>query len=320
MRQRGSSYNFGPSQIGIGDQKKVLDSLGNSAGILNQILSNTYSGFISAKIETLQNLLNKNLEILENIYELQNKYVYLVDIYTILKSGLSSTNVLETKEKEQKQGVDFQLFENTKKQFQALLKKIEGKNKFNQLFKIKTIQESITKAQESFDLLERSVESFLNKKRDYWPRLYLLTNSEVLNLLSASHSTVSEVLNEVIHKVFNASKIDISEEEDARIKGFIGTDGENLAFRNVLLTTRSNIELVLEGITKAMQNSVHLSITEAFNSLLSESGTYPNTGEITQTNGTRPSSRHSLRNSKVMSNQISGSFENLDTWVASVTC
>jgi hypothetical protein len=60
-------------------------------------------------------LLNKNLEILENIYELQNKYVYLVDIYTILKSGLSSTNVLETKEKEQKQGVDFQLFENTKK-------------------------------------------------------------------------------------------------------------------------------------------------------------------------------------------------------------
>jgi hypothetical protein len=168
--------------------------------------------------------------------------------------------------------------------------------------------------------LERSVESFLNKKRDYWPRLYLLTNSEVLNLLSASHSTVSEVLNEVIHKVFNASKIDISEEEDARIKGFIGTDGENLAFRNVLLTTRSNIELVLEGITKAMQNSVHLSITEAFNSLLSESGTYPNTGEITQTNGTRPSSRHSLRNSKVMSNQISGSFENLDTWVASVTC
>lgn len=60
-------------------------------------------------------MLNKNLEILENIYELQNKYVYLVDIYTILKSGLSSTNVLETKEKEQKQGVDFQLFENTKK-------------------------------------------------------------------------------------------------------------------------------------------------------------------------------------------------------------
>jgi len=53
MKQRGNSYNFGPSQIGIGDQKKVLDSLGNSAGILNQILSNTYSGFISAKIETL---------------------------------------------------------------------------------------------------------------------------------------------------------------------------------------------------------------------------------------------------------------------------
>lgn len=75
---------------------------------------------------------------MESIYELQNKYVYLVDIYTILKSGLSS-NIVETKDKEQKPGVDFQLFENSKKQFQSLLKKIEGKNKFTHLFKIKTI-------------------------------------------------------------------------------------------------------------------------------------------------------------------------------------
>lgn len=96
------------------------------------------------------------------------------------------------------------------------------------------------------------MESFLNKKRDYWPRLYLLTNTEVLNILSSSHSTVGEILNEVLHKIFNASKIEISEEEDARIRGFVGFKGEILLFRNQLLTTRSNVELMLEGITKAM--------------------------------------------------------------------
>lgn len=165
-----------------------------------------------------------------------------------------------------------------------MLKRIEGRNKFNNLHKVKQINDSIIKVRDSFEVLEDSVESFLNKKRDYWPRLYLLTNYEMLCLLSTLPSTISSVINQYADKLFNVRIIDISEDEDCRIRGFYGSKGEFLPFRNMLLTTRSSIEVMLEGISKAMQVSVYKSMIEAYAGLAVEGA--PKLGTQTQTNGT----------------------------------
>lgn len=157
---------------------------------------------------------------------IQNKWLSLDNIYSNqdIKKQLSN---------------DCQIFDNSTKIFNTMMKKVDHKFSIREAIKGPAIMESITKLTGNFEGLQRSLEYYLDRKRQKFPRLYFLSNDEFINILAKS-STEIDLINQYLSKLFDSvnTLTILGEDKNWLIESINSIEGEKILLKRATLSAR----------------------------------------------------------------------------------
>ena len=210
------------------------------------------------KVSTSRKALSSSKEILERLSKCQQDWIFLDKIY----SG---------SDLKRQQNPDLQIYENCTRQISTIYKKIQVKPTIQELVKNRQAIDILGKLETQFNLLLINTRQFLKRKRKTFPRLHLVSDDDMLSLLSKDSSDETYI-NRFIHKMFaSVKKIVIEEDGSGTIIGLQSSDGEVLELENSMVSVQNPIEQYLEGTLRAMRAAVHKNSLDLFEKFAQES-------------------------------------------------
>ncbi|CRG98628.1 dynein heavy chain, putative [Plasmodium relictum] len=216
---------------------------------------------ILTKIE--ENLvLNQNLMII-NIYE-----IYHSDIINNQNLMISANNIINTLKKSQNlflylsrifilTDISKQLINESKKyklinnNFLNMYKLIEEDKKLEKFCSRKDTKEKLVELYNNLNLLLKSINEYLDLKREIFNRFYFLSTDDLINLIS---SNINDQINAYLFKIFNSIyKLVIV---NGHIVAFQSQRGEELLLCNEIKIEKKEITEILVEVEKEMFYSV----------------------------------------------------------------
>ncbi|KJP87906.1 hypothetical protein AK88_02510 [Plasmodium fragile] len=216
---------------------------------------------ILTKIE--ENLvLNQNLLII-NIYE-----IYHIDIINNQNMMMNANNIIHTLKKSQNlflylsrifvlTDISKQLTNESKKykliysNFLNLCKLIEEDKKLEKFCARKDTKEKLVELYNNLNLLLKSINEYLDLKREIFNRFYFLSTDDLINLIS---SNINDQINTYLFKIFNSIyKLVIV---NGHIVAFQSQRGEQLLLCNEIQIEKKEITEILVEVEKEMLFSV----------------------------------------------------------------
>ncbi|ANQ06174.1 Uncharacterized protein PCOAH_00004920 [Plasmodium coatneyi] len=216
---------------------------------------------ILTKIE--ENLvLNQNLLII-NIYE-----IYHIDIINNQNMMMNANNIIHTLKKSQNlflylsrifvlTDISKQLANESKKykliysNFHNLCKLIEEDKKLEKFCARKDTKEKLVELYNNLNLLLKSINEYLDLKREIFNRFYFLSTDDLINLIS---SNINDQINTYLFKIFNSIyKLVIV---NGHIVAFQSQRGEQLLLCNEIQIEKKEITEILVEVEKEMFFSV----------------------------------------------------------------
>lgn len=235
----------------LGNLSDFFSELEESLQVVTNILSNKYVNVIQSKAESFQKNLQDLHNAIERLNDVQTKWLFLDEIYSSSDLRRQMTS-------------DVQVFESSVRTLLGIYKKMFSKDNALDSGQIRSVPDSIIKLEQNFVMLQNNVENFLNKKRQSYPRLYLLTNEELLILLSRS-SQSPKIINKYVSKMHDAvNSLRIEDDEQGSITGILGPFGEALTFEKSLINVKMSVESFLDGATKYMKASIFREIITTY--------------------------------------------------------
>lgn len=251
-----SNLEHNPDIMGLSNLQSFYDEVEEGLQTLNKLLSNKYSMIIAKDAEDFQKTLLKSIEIVKRLSTLQAKYVFFDGLFSSpdMKKHMPSEGLL---------------FDTTAKAFLSLLKKVEIKNQVLTLRKLPQIEDSISKLMQTFENLESVLEKYLETVRQKFSRLYLLSDTELLDLLSNFYADIS-VFNKHLSKMFDSiHAVKVNEDNsDPVVVGFTSFNNESINFPDAPFHSRGSLEDVLDHLLNIMKSRVKQTILKKYEELL----------------------------------------------------
>ena len=218
---------------------------------ITSIFSNRFMDIIIDKVSASRKALATSKEVLERLSKCQKDWIFLDRIY----SG---------SDLKRQQNPDLQIYENCTRQISTIYKKIQVKPTISELVKNRQVSDTLNKLETQFNLLLINIRQFLKRKRKVFPRLHLVSDDDMLSLLSKD-SGDDTYINRFVHKMFfSVKKIIVHEDGSGTVTGLQGSDNEVLELENSMVSVQNPIEQYLEGTLRAMRAAVHKNILDFF--------------------------------------------------------
>lgn len=250
------SMDHNPDIIGLINLQAFYDEVEEGLQTLNKLLSNKYAAIITKDAEDFQKTLQKTMEIVKRLSILQAKYVFFDGLFASpdMKKHLPSEGLM---------------FDSTSKAFLSLLKKVELKNQALGLRKIPQIEDGISKLMTTFETLESTLDKYLETVRQKFSRLYLLSDTELLDLLSNYYADLT-IFNKHLSKMFDSiASVKVSDDNsEPVIVGFSSFNNETISFPDSPFHLRGSLEEVLDQLLNIMKLRIKQVIFKKYEELL----------------------------------------------------
>jgi hypothetical protein len=241
---------------GLGDLRSLNNELDDGLHTLSKLLANKYVGVILRETEEFQKVLVKVNEAITRLSTIQQKYIFFDSLF------LSP----DMKKQMPAEGI---AFDNAAKIFLSVLKKVEVKNSALTVHRIPQFDDNMNKLMTAFDGLEKNLERHLDIKRQKFSRLYLMSDTELLDLLANFYKNVN-VFNQYLSKMFDSvSSIRVVDDAgDAHINGIQSDNNEILAFPDIAFHSKGSLEDVMVELLEVMQGKIKELIFKRYEDLL----------------------------------------------------
>jgi hypothetical protein len=245
-----------PDIYGFADLRPLIYDLEDGLHTLGKLLANKYVGIILKETEDYQKLLTKVHESLSRLNSIQQKFVFFDALFMSpdMKKQLPTDGVA---------------FDNAAKIFLGMIKKIEAKSTVLTVHRLPQFEDNMGKMQQAFEGLEKNLDRHLSMKRQKFTRLYLMSDSELLDMLSNFYKNVN-VFNQHLSKMFDSvAGIRVVEDGgDVHINGIYSDNQETIAFPDIAFHSKGSLEDVMIELLAVMQAKVKESIFKKFDDLL----------------------------------------------------
>lgn len=212
----------------IGDNQCLLQSAKNTAAIDS----------FADQIELWENKLNILSYILNNLCQIQKKWIYLEPIFSsgTLRSGDSS-------------------FHRIDKDFRYIMRDIASNPKVITLGKINNVQMIIDSLLNQLQHCQNTLSTYMTGKRDLFPRFYFLSDDDLLEILGQSNK--ENILQKHIGKLFpGISKLDlVIVDKNTKIRSIKSAENDNVPLLNEIATSET-VETWLNALDSEIKTTL----------------------------------------------------------------
>lgn len=222
----------------IKDFQEALNKIGDNQCLLQSAKNTAAIDSFSDQIELWENKLNVLSFILNNLCQIQKKWIYLEPIFSngTMKSGDTS-------------------FHRIDKDFRYIMRDIAANSKVISLGKINNIQMIIESLLNQLQHCQNTLTTYMTGKRDLFPRFYFLSDDDLLEILG--QSSKENILQKHIGKLFpGVNKLELSfVDKLTKIKSIKSAENDNVQLLNEVLTN-DTVETWLNTLDKEIKSTL----------------------------------------------------------------
>lgn len=241
------------NDVRLGHLDTLLGDIDNTSVQLNSMMSNKFVQGIYENVYLLAQNLNNIIEILDKWQKFEKNWVVISN----LKKKTELFDVLPGQE---------QSYEKIEEKWKGIIEHIRKNRKLFHVFSYQTLLDDFIEFGGLFETIFDSLSEFVDKKRESIPRLYFLSNDEIINLYSTTD--FCSLSSEIVKMMMNITSLDMHSEKasvmpnsssqsnfpDLKINGLIGEDGDNLTFMNSI-SCSSHIDEWIPTLFTSMKES-----------------------------------------------------------------
>mmetsp|Transcript_11032 Transcript_11032/g.41100 ORF Transcript_11032/g.41100 Transcript_11032/m.41100 type:complete len:2117 (-) Transcript_11032:6020-12370(-) len=232
----------------IGDTEDIVTQLEDDIITISTILSSSFVTAIKVQVEKWEHDLRLMYDTIEQWVKCQQKWIYLENVF-------SAPDIASQLEEENK------LFKTVNRFFKDTMKRTnENRNVLSACTQNIGLFEKFKSHNLHLAKIEKALEAYLERKRNDFPRMYFLSNDDLLDILSQTENP--DVVQPHLEKMFdNVKALDI---DDGNIRAMYSSEGEKVPFyRSTLKVGYGNVEGWLTEVEEAMFETVKRLIKQA---------------------------------------------------------
>ncbi|PFH37249.1 dynein, axonemal, heavy chain 2 family protein [Besnoitia besnoiti] len=215
---------------------------------LSVMKSNQYHLPFKEEVEHWEKTLAHVSEVIETILQVQKQWLYLENVFR----GSDDIRQMLAQEAEQ--------FDSVHVAFVALLSRVRADSNVLRTCALPGVLRELIEMNETLERLQKSLDDYLEEKRQEFPRFYFLSNSDLLEILG--HSKEPDHIQKHIKKLFEGTKLlDLlppgkRQNKTWDAEGLIGQDGEKVKFQPKHVVLEGPVECWLGKVEKSMRETL----------------------------------------------------------------
>lgn len=210
------------SMMLIKEFQEALNKIGDNQCLLQSAKNTVALDSFTDQIELWENKLNVLSFILNNLCQIQKKWIYLEPIFSsgTMRSGDLSFNRID-------------------KDFRYIMRDIASNPKIITLVKINNIQMIIESLLNQLQHCQNTLAAYMTGKRDLFPRFYFLSDDDLLEVLG--QSSKENIIQKHISKLFpGVSKLELSTvDKITKIKSIKSAENDKVPLLNEISTSEA---------------------------------------------------------------------------------
>ena len=228
----------GEAMMLIKDFQEALNKIGDNQVLLQSAKNTAAIDSFTDQIELWENKLNILSFILNNLCQIQKKWIYLEPIFSngTLRNGDTS-------------------FQRIDKDFRYIMRDIGNNPKVITLGKINNVQMIVESLLSQLQHCQNTLTTYMTGKRDLFPRFYFLSDDDLLEILGQSNK--ENILQKHIGKLFpGVNKLDLSTvDKITKIKSIRSAENDNVQLMNEI-STNDAVETWLNSLENEIKRTL----------------------------------------------------------------
>ncbi|NXC70641.1 DYHC2 protein, partial [Anhinga anhinga] len=220
----------------IKDWKDIVNQVGDHRCLLQSLKDSPYYKGFEDKVSIWEKKLAELDEYLQNLNQIQRKWVYLEPIFG--RGALP---------KEQAR------FNRVDEDFRSIMSDIKSDNRITSLNARTGIRNTLITILDQLQRCQRSLNEFLEEKRSAFPRFYFIGDDDLLEILGQSTNPL--VIQSHLKKLFAGINSVTFDEEFKHIVAMKSVEGETVPFRNKVLLS-NDVEVWLNSLALEMKETL----------------------------------------------------------------
>ncbi|PKU41804.1 cytoplasmic dynein 2 heavy chain 1 [Limosa lapponica baueri] len=220
----------------IKDWKDIVNQVGDHRCLLQSLKDSPYYKGFEDKVSIWEKKLAELDEYLQNLNQIQRKWVYLEPIFG--RGALP---------KEQAR------FNRVDEDFRSIMSDIKSDNRITSLNAWTGIRNTLITILDQLQRCQRSLNEFLEEKRSAFPRFYFIGDDDLLEILGQSTNPL--VIQSHLKKLFAGINSVSFDEEFKYIVAMKSVEGEAVPLRNKVLLS-NDVEVWLNGLALEMKETL----------------------------------------------------------------
>ncbi|CAK92427.1 unnamed protein product (macronuclear) [Paramecium tetraurelia] len=225
----------------LGNNEDLISKIDDTLLTVNNILASRFVEGIRPEVERQQSLLRYFQELFDEWMLHQRNWLYLEPI---LNSPYSAKNLAK----------ESKIFQQADTQWKKLMRNARDSSiarRWADDYQNRLYFNQLRQNNNNFDLIQKALDEFLEKKRDVFQRFYFLSNDELLEILSNAKNI--QAIQPYLRKCFeNLVKIQFDSQENAI--GMISAEGEIAVLKGY--SARGEVEDWLKALEDKMKSSL----------------------------------------------------------------
>ncbi|XP_039269307.2 cytoplasmic dynein 2 heavy chain 1-like [Styela clava] len=236
----------------IKDWKEIVNEVGDNQCLLQSLKDSPYFKGFEDRATSWETKLAQLDEFLHKLNSIQRKWVYLEPIF-----GHGALPQEQSR------------FGRVDQEFRAIMSDISRDNRVVSLVGRSGMQSQLTTMLDQLQRCQRSLNEYLEEKRDSFPRFYFIGDDDLLEILG--QSTKPTVIQSHLKKLFAGIHRVVFDDNQQNIKSMCSLDGEIVDMKSAIRLT-TNVEEWLEDLSKGMKDTLHDLLYKCIGILLGNKG------------------------------------------------
>uniref|UniRef100_A0A0N5CE75 Cytoplasmic dynein 2 heavy chain 1 n=1 Tax=Strongyloides papillosus TaxID=174720 RepID=A0A0N5CE75_STREA len=239
----------------VKEWKDLINQVKDNSALLQSLKASPFYKDFSDKTLSWEQKLASLDEYLGNMMRIQRKWIYLEPIFGrgCLPSEMSRFNRVDI-------------------EFRSILNDISRDKRVISLVNRKGLKNSLEQIVDQLNRCQKALNTFLEEKRNAFPRFYFLGDDDLLEILGQSQNP--NVIQSHLKKLFQGINKVVFNENQSKIIAIVSSDGENVILEKEIEVV-SNVEIWLTQLTDEMKNTIKKLVGKCLNESSLDLGKYP---------------------------------------------